>query len=314
MPSTEVLSNQDSSQNDEIYEFSLSDHSSDIKDVINPNGSAIQELNDSVIKQKEINTNMEGEDVSNQESTEKNDNAAAVGNRSKVNQRSSSQFLTRDNSFLSIQERRLFEESPSSSPSPLSPLSPPCFYSSYQNEENHDYLHNQTREPINERSTIRIISPDGTLVHEITINPGQTIQVRCDHHGQVYIVTNVNEDMNGNIMNGNVMNRNIMNRNRMNRNRMNRNRMNRNRAAQRSDRRHRILFNRQQDMFFRNLIQTFFSLSVPEMRDIAHAILNGNGNNYLEQIRRTFPDTEVPTELRERMEDIYGYIYNRCMR
>ena len=96
---------------------------------------------------------------------------------------------------------------------------------------------------------------------------------------------------------------------------MNRNGMNRNRAAhQRSGRRHHFRFTRQQDLFFRRIIDTFPSLSVPDMRDIVLAILNGSGNNYLEQIRRMFPDTEVPTVLRERMDHIYDYIYNRCIR
>ena len=90
--------------------------------------------------------------------------------------------------------------------------------------------------------------------------------------------------------------------------------MNGNRVAQRSGRRQRIRFTRQQDIFFRRIIQTFYSLSVSDMRDIALAILNGNGNNYLEQIRRRFPDTEVPTVYNEQMDHIYGYIYNRCMR
>ena len=194
------------------------------------------------------------------------------------------------------------------------------------------------------------------------VNPGQTVQMRCDHRGQVHIVSNdlviannvnvnrmnvndiivnranvndmnendmnvndMNEnDMNGNDMNGNRANVNYMNvndmnvnranRNRVTRNRVTRNRVTRNRVAQRSGRRQRIHFNQQQEMFFINIIDTFSSLSVSDMRDIALAILNGNGNNYLEQIRRAFPDTEVPTVLCERMDDIYGYIYNRCMR
>ena len=141
------------------------------------------------------------------------------------------------------------------------------------------------------------------------VNPGQTVQVRYDHRGQVHIVSNDNvitNNENGNDMNGNDMNVNEV---------MNRNGMNRNRAAhQRSGRRHRIHFNQQQDIFFRRIIDTFSFLSVPRMRDIVLAILNGNGNNYLEQIRRMFPDTEVPTVLRERMDHIYDYIYNRCIR
>ena len=199
------------------------------------------------------------------------------------------------------------------------------------------------------------------------VNPGQTVQMRCDHRGQVHIVSNdlviannvnvnrmnvndiivnranvndmnendmnvndMNEnDMNGNDMNGNRANVNDMNvndmnvndmnvnhanRNRVTRNRAIRNRVTRNRVAQRSGRRQRIHFNQQQEMFFFNIIDTFPEQSVSDMRDITHAILNGNGDNYLEQIRITFPDTEVPTVLCERMDDIYGYIYNRCMR
>ena len=204
------------------------------------------------------------------------------------------------------------------------------------------------------------------------VNPGQTVQMRCDHRGQVHIVSNdyvianngngndmnendmnvndmnendMNEnDMNGNDMNENDMNENYMNgndiivnranvndmnvndmnvndmnvnhanRNRVTRNRAIRNRVTRNRVAQRSGRRQRIHFNQQQEMFFFNIIDTFPEQSVSDMRDITHAILNGNGDNYLEQIRITFPDTEVPTVLCERMDDIYGYIYNRCMR
>ena len=136
------------------------------------------------------------------------------------------------------------------------------------------------------------------------VNPGQTVQVRYDHRRQVHIVSNDNvitNNGNGNDMNGNDMNVNEV--------------MNRNRAAhQRSGRRQRIHFTRQQDIFFRRIIDTFSFLSVPRMRDIVLAILNGSGNNYLEQIRRRFPDTEVPTVLRERMDHIYGYIYNRCIR
>ena len=187
------------------------------------------------------------------------------------------------------------------------------------------------------------------------VNPGQTVQMRCDHRGQVHIVSNdhviannvndmnvnrmnVNDmnvnrmnvnDMNENRMNVNDMNENYMNvnranrndinenranRNRVTRNRVTRNRVTRNRVAQRSGRRQRIHFNQQQEMFFFNIIDTFPEQSVSDMRDITHAILNGNGDNYLEQIRITFPDTEVPTVLCERMDDIYGYIYNRCMR
>lgn len=136
------------------------------------------------------------------------------------------------------------------------------------------------------------------------VNPGQTIQVRYDHRRQVHIITNDNVIANNG--NGNDMNVNEV---------MNRNGMNRNRAAhQRSGRRHHFRFTRQQDLFFRRIIDTFPSLSVPDMRDIVLAILNGSGNNYLEQIRRMFPDTEVPTVLRERMDHIYDYIYNRCIR
>ena len=172
------------------------------------------------------------------------------------------------------------------------------------------------------------------------VNPGQTVQMRCDHRGQVHIVSNdhviannvndMNEndiivnranvnDMNVNRMNVNDINENRANRNRVTRNRVtrnraNRNRVTRNRVAQRSGRRQRIHFNQQQEMFFINIIDTFSSLSVSDMRDIALAILNGNGNNYLEQIRRRFPDTEVPTVYNEQMDHIYGYLYNRCMR
>ena len=169
------------------------------------------------------------------------------------------------------------------------------------------------------------------------VNPGQTVQVKHEYHIQISIVSNDlvianngndrnengnrNEnDRNGNRNdgngngngNGNDRNENG-NRNENDRN-GNGNGMNGNRVAQRSGRRQRIRFTRQQDIFFRRIIQTFYSLSVSDMRDIALAILNGNGNNYLEQIRRRFPDTEVPTVYNEQMDHIYGYIYNRCMR
>ena len=173
------------------------------------------------------------------------------------------------------------------------------------------------------------------------VNPGQTVQVKHEYHIQISIVSNDlvianngndrnengndrnengnrNEnDRNGNRNDGNDGNGNDGNGNGNDRNENgngNGNGMNGNRVAQRSGRRQRIRFTRQQDIFFRRMIQTFYSLSVSDMRDIALAILNGNGNNYLEQIRRRFPDTEVPTVLRERMDHIYGYIYNRCMR
>ena len=169
------------------------------------------------------------------------------------------------------------------------------------------------------------------------VNPGQTVQVKHEYHIQISIVSNDlvianngndrnengnrNEnDRNGNRNdgngngngNGNDRNENG-NRNENDRN-GNGNGMNGNRVAQRSGRRQRIRFTRQQDIFFRRIIQTFYSLSVSDMRDIALAILNGNGNNYLEQIRRRFPDTEVPTVYNEQMDHIYGYLYNRCMR
>ena len=168
------------------------------------------------------------------------------------------------------------------------------------------------------------------------VNPGQTVQVKHEYHIQISIVSNDlvianngndrnengnrNEnDRNGNRNDGNDGNGNGNDRNENgNRNENDRNGngngMNGNRVAQRSGRRQRIRFTRQQDIFFRRIIQTFYSLSVSDMRDIALAILNGNGNNYLEQIRRRFPDTEVPTVYNEQMDHIYGYIYNRCMR
>ena len=142
------------------------------------------------------------------------------------------------------------------------------------------------------------------------VNPGQTVQVKHEYHIQISIVSNDLVIAN----NGNDRNENG-NRNENDRNgNGNGNGMNGNRVAQRSGRRQRIRFTRQQDIFFRRIIQTFYSLSVSDMRDIALAILNGNGNNYLEQIRRRFPDTEVPTVYNEQMDHIYGYIYNRCMR
>lgn len=81
-----------------------------------------------------------------------------------------------------------------------------------------------------------------------------------------------------------------------------------------SSRRHRTPLTYQQVQFLRNIICTFPRRSTSEMRDIALAILNGTGRNYFEQIRRRFPETEVPLELLERRRDIYGYIYNRCRR
>lgn len=168
------------------------------------------------------------------------------------------------------------------------------------------------------------------------VNPGQTVQVKHEYHIQISIVSNDlvianngndrnengnrNEnDRNGNRNDGNDGNGNGNDRNENgngneNDRNGNGNGMNGNRVAQRSGRRQRIRFTRQQDIFFRRIIQTFYSLSVSDMRDIALAILNGNGNNYLEQIRRRFPDTEVPTVYNEQMDHIYGYIYNRCMR
>ena len=173
------------------------------------------------------------------------------------------------------------------------------------------------------------------------VNPGQTVQVKHEYHIQISIVSNDlvianngndrnengndrnengnrNEnDRNGNRNDGNDGNGNDGNGNGNDRNENgngNGNGMNGNRVAQRSGRRQRIRFTRQQDIFFRRIIQTFYSLSVSDMRDIALAILNGNGNNYLEQIRRRFPDTEVPTVYNEQMDHIYGYLYNRCMR
>ena len=174
------------------------------------------------------------------------------------------------------------------------------------------------------------------------VNPGQTVQVKHEYHIQISIVSNDlvianngndrnengnrkendkkgnrndgNGNGNGNDRNGNG-NGNDRNENgNRNENDRNGNGMNGNRVAQRSGRRQRIRFTRQQDIFFRRIIQTFYSLSVSDMRDIALAILNGNGNNYLEQIRRRFPDTEVPTVYNEQMDHIYGYLYNRCMR
>ena len=170
------------------------------------------------------------------------------------------------------------------------------------------------------------------------VNPGQTVQVKHEYHIQISIVSNDlvianngndrnengnrNEnDRNGNRNdgndgngNGNGNDRNENGNGNENDRNGNGNGMNGNRVAQRSGRRQRIRFTRQQDIFFRRIIQTFYSLSVSDMRDIALAILNGNGNNYLEQIRRRFPDTEVPTVYNEQMDHIYGYIYNRCMR
>ena len=168
------------------------------------------------------------------------------------------------------------------------------------------------------------------------VNPGQTVQVKHEYHIQISIVSNDlvianngndrnengnrNEnDRNGNRNDGNDGNGNGNDRNENgngneNDRNGNGNGMNGNRVAQRSGRRQRIRFTRQQDIFFRRIIQTFYSLSVSDMRDIALAILNGNGNNYLEQIRRRFPDTEVPTVYNEQMDHIYGYLYNRCMR
>ena len=159
------------------------------------------------------------------------------------------------------------------------------------------------------------------------VNPGQTVQVKHEYHIQISIVSNDlvianngndrnengNRNENDRNENGNDRNENGNDRNENDRN-GNGNGMNGNRVAQRSGRRQRIRFTRQQDIFFRRIIQTFYSLSVSDMRDIALAILNGNGNNYLEQIRRRFPDTEVPTVYNEQMDHIYGYIYNRCMR
>ena len=185
MSSTEESSDQSSSQNDETRGSSSSNPPSVIKDVINADGFDVQESDDSVIQQMKTVMNMTGEDENNQESTKKNDKAAAVRNRNIAIQGSSNPFLSQQNSFSFSQELpQLWSPSSPSSPSlpwfpslsslPSSPRSPsfyhPNIYSSYQNEENSDYLQNLTREPINERLTIRVILPDGTLLREITRN------------------------------------------------------------------------------------------------------------------------------------------------
>ena len=164
MPSTEESSDQSSSQNDETRGSSSSNPTTVIKDAINADGSAVQESDDSVIQQTKTVMNMTGEDENNQESTEKNDKAAAVRNSNIANQGSSNPFLSQQNSFSYNQE--LLQLWSQSSPS----FDHPNIYSSYQNEENSDYLQNLTREPINERLTIRVILPNGTLLHEITRN------------------------------------------------------------------------------------------------------------------------------------------------
>ena len=182
MSSTVILAYQGNYRNERVKKSASSDSSTDEKDVINADGFDVQESDDSVIQQMKTVMNMTGEDENNQESTEKNDKAAAVRNSNIANQGSSNPFLSQQNSFSFSQELpQLWSPSspslpwfPSLSSLPSSPRSPsfyhPNIYSSYQNEENSDYLQNLTREPINERLTIRVILPDGTLLREITRN------------------------------------------------------------------------------------------------------------------------------------------------
>ena len=170
MSSTVILAYQGNYRNERVQKSSSSNPPTDQKDAINADGSAVQESDNNVIQQMMTVMNMKGEDGNNQESTEKNDKAAAVRNSNIAIQGSSNPFLSQQNCFSYNQELPQLW----SSSSPRSPRSPsfyhPNIYSSYQNEENSDYLPNLTREPINERLTIRVIMPDGTLLREITRN------------------------------------------------------------------------------------------------------------------------------------------------
>lgn len=162
MPSTEVLPNQGNYLNDKVKKSSSSDSSNDIKDDIHGSGSVVLESDGGIIKQTKINTYMEGEDGNNQESTKKNDKTAIIEYRRLVNELLNNLYTNHQDS-ISTQNLHLFEQQSPGSPPTDSPTS-------YQNEDNHDYLQNQTREPINERLTIRVISPDETLLYEITRN------------------------------------------------------------------------------------------------------------------------------------------------
>lgn len=160
MPSTEESSDQSSSQNDEKRGSSSSNPTTDEKDVINADGFDVQESDDSVIQHMKTVMIMEDEDGNNQKSTKKNDKTAIIEYRRLVNELLNNLYTNHQDS-ISTQSLRLPEQQSPGSPPTDSP-------SSNQNEENSDYLWNLTGVTINERLTIRVISPDGTLLHEIT--------------------------------------------------------------------------------------------------------------------------------------------------
>ena len=160
MSSTVILAYQGNYRNERVKKSASSDSSTDEKDVINADGFDVQESDDSVIQHMKTVMIMEDEDGNNQKSTKKNDKTAIIEYRRLVNELLNNLYTNHQDS-ISTQSLRLPEQQSPGSPPTDSP-------SSNQNEENSDYLWNLTGVTINERLTIRVISPDGTLLHEIT--------------------------------------------------------------------------------------------------------------------------------------------------
>ena len=160
MSSTVILAYQGNYRNERVKKSASSDSSTDEKDVINADGFDVQESDDSVIQHMKTVMIMEDDDGNNQKSTKKNDKTAIIEYRRLVNELLNNLYTNHQDS-ISTQSFRLPEQQSPGSPPTDSP-------SSNQNEENSDYLWNLTGVTINERLTIRVILPDGTLLHEIT--------------------------------------------------------------------------------------------------------------------------------------------------